>query len=331
MLLKIFVVLLLLVLSYFKLTSVTGGRRSYTGTGIWFVIIMWIAGLSALGSFTILNSQEIGLKSTAGNVGVETLTSGLNFKMPFVQDILVFPSTAQTVDLVIPVSKDGAITKDNQTVGASVKVTYHYEKKNLSKMYRTFGIEKIKERLVSQTEQEFKVEIGKYGIFEIAEKQDMIREPITKRLEVAVAEKLGGTIIIENVNVLNYDWSPEFDAEIKTTMAKTAQVKQKAQDLLIAEQEAQKEVKKAEATKQALILTSEGEKIAAENRAEAKKAEGLGVKAYNESIAANQGLQIELTKLKIEEARVARWNGVYVPNNMYGPIPFNSIGGVKGE
>ena len=79
-----------------------------------------------------------------------------------------------------------------------------------------------------------------------------------------------------------------------------------------------------------MIAKAEGELRVAELNAEAKKLDGDAIKYYNESIKSNIEVEIQLRNLEIEKTRVARWNGVYVPNNMYGPIPVNTAGGVKG-
>ena len=128
-------------------------------------------------------------------------------------------------------------------------------------------------------------------------------------------------ITISELKITNYDWSDDFDKQIATTMERAQQVKQKQQELLIAEQEAQKKVKEAEAEKTALITRAEGEKEAAILIKDAKAAEGEGIKLYNEAVQKNMILEIELRKLEIERIKAQRWSGQYVPINNYGPIP----------
>jgi hypothetical protein len=103
-------------------------------------------------------------------------------------------------------------------------------------------------------------------------------------------------------------------------MEKAQQVKQAEQELLITQQNAQKKVKEAEADKQATQL-----------QAEAKALEGEGIRKYNDSVATNWDIELKKLQLQIELKRVEKWNGIYVPNNMYGPIPVNTSGGVQGK
>ncbi|MFA5152399.1 MAG: hypothetical protein WC554_07580, partial [Clostridia bacterium] len=58
--------------------------------------------------------------------------------------------------------------------------------------------------------------------------------------------------------------------------------------------------------------------------AKAKEAEGEGIKAFNQAISSNLNIQIRLKELEIEHDRIRKWNGVYVPNNHYGPIPIQN-------
>ena len=104
-------------------------------------------------------------------------------------------------------------------------------------------------------------------------------------------------------------------------MEQAQKVRQMEQDLLVTEKSAQKQVKEAQAQKEALITKAEGEKAAAILNAEAKAAEGEGIRKYNESVQRNMALEIEIRKLEIEKIKAEKWNGQYVPTNNYGPIP----------
>jgi regulator of protease activity HflC (stomatin/prohibitin superfamily) len=109
-------------------------------------------------------------------------------------------------------------------------------------------------------------------------------------------------------------------------MNRAQQVKQKEQEKLMAEQEAQKGVVQAEAQKAINITIAEGEKESAKLRAEAKALEGEGIKKYNESIRANMDLEIELRNLEIQKIKAEKWTGVLVPSQVFTPIPLNLQG-----
>ena len=117
---------------------------------------------------------------------------------------------------------------------------------------------------------------------------------------------------------------PDFGGEFEVgseEMQRAAEwaAKQAEQELLITQQNAQKKVKEAEADKEATKL-----------QAEAKALEGEGIKKYNESVATNWDIELKKLQLQIELKKVERWDGKYISQNSYGPIPF-STGDILGK
>lgn len=289
-------------------------------------IFVFIAFLLLMGSFEIVDATERGLKFRLGSIQEEVLTDGIHFKVPFIEKIKTVNIQPIQLDHVVAVNSDGAITKDNQTIGAEITVFYKYDQEELVRMWRDYGKDNVKNTITQTLRESFKAVVGQYDIFRLPVTQDEIRGKVYEDL---MAKLDSYPFTITELKIVNYDWSDQFDAQIAETMQKAQQVKQKEQELLITQQEAQKKVKEAEADKQAAITRAEGEKEQKRLQAEAKALEGEGIKKYNESVA--QKWDIEKNKLELEIAKIKaeKWNGVYVPNNMYGPIPVDTVGGVK--
>jgi regulator of protease activity HflC (stomatin/prohibitin superfamily) len=200
---------------------------------------------------------------------------------------------------------------------------YRYKTGDLVSMYKNIGQEKMKTIVENTTMESFKSEVGKMDIFLLPVSQDTIR---ARTLDHLRAKMAGYQIVVTELKITNYDWSDAFDAQIAAPIERAQQVKQKEQELLITEQEAQKQVKLAEANKTAVVLTAEGNKEAARLDAEAMVLKGEGIRKFNESVQKNMELEIALRKLDIEKLRVTTWNGQYVPVNNYGPIPVQTGG-----
>ena len=64
--------------------------------------------------------------------------------------------------------------------------------------------------------------------------------------------------------------------------------------------------------------------------AEATKVEADAIACKNAKIAQNLSVEIKMKELENEAARIAKWNGQYVPTNNYGPIPLQS-GAIQGR
>lgn len=294
----------------------------YTLKGL--VVIIFLLFFSPV---IFIQSHERGLRFTMGKISDTVLQSGVQFRFPFFQSIETVPVRPQQMDWVIEVGPDGAITKDNQTMGALGSVFFVYVESELPKMWKDFGTDKIKQLVSTGVKESFKSSVGQNTIFDISVNQELIRN---KTMELVKMKLASYPIKITELRITNYDWNDDFDKQIQATMTKAQQVKQKEQELKIQEFESQKVVKIAEAAKQAKIENAIGEKEYTRLLAEAKALEGEGIRKFNESIRASQDIEIKLRQLAIEADRVKKWNGVYVPNNNYGPIPVQT-GVIQGK
>jgi regulator of protease activity HflC (stomatin/prohibitin superfamily) len=279
--------------------------------------------------FQIVDSGNRGLVFTMGALSDEVKGEGVSWRVPLFQKIKKITIRPIQVDYTIEVGEDGAITKDNQTIGVGLSVFYKYDESRLVEMWRNTGEDKIKSIVLQTLKESAKKTIGEYTIYDIANNQEKIKSEIAEKFRNDLSTG-NYPLQITEVKVTNYNWSDAFEAQIEETMKRAQEVKQKEQELLITEQEAQKLVKQAEAEKQSLITKAEGEKEAAKLNAEAKALEGEGIRKYNEEVAKNWDIELKKIQLEIEKERVERWDGSYVPNNMYGPIPVDTAGGIQG-
>lgn len=270
--------------------------------------------------FSCVPEGKRGLRFTFGKVSDTVLTPGVVFKLPFVHRLEKLPVTPLVIEKNIEVGASGAITKDNQTIGADIKVFYRYQTDKLVLMWAKYGVDRINELVAAAITESFKVVVGEHHIFELPTMQNEIRQLVINNIKAKMADY---PVDITDVNILNYDWSDEFDKQISETMHRAQQVKQKEQELLITEQEAQKLVKQAEAEKNALVTKSEGQKEAARLMADAKMLEGEGIRKYNQSVQANMELELKLRQLEIEKIKAEKWTGQLVPSQVFTPIPLN--------
>lgn len=278
-----------------------------------------------LNPITCIDSGEKGLRFTMGALDNTELTEGVNFSLPFFQKIRVLTIRPIEHTFNIEVGPQGAITKDNQSIGVTVSVFYTYIPGKLVPMWRKYGEEKMLSIITATSLENYKKVAGQYTIFDVAANQEKIR---LQMFEMTKANLNKYPVSITEIKITNYDWSEAFEKQIEETMQRAQQVKQKEQELLITEQEAQKEVKLANAKKTAMITLSEGKKESARLEAEAKVLEGEGIRKYNASVSQNQEFELKKLELAIKKIEVERWNGQYVPTNNYGPIPFVT-GGIQ--
>ena len=288
--------------------------------------LKWLIGLFiavvilvAFRPFTTVKSTERGVVYKFGAVNSK-LWEGLHFIIPFVESVKKIPITPQEMDLELPVAENGAITKDNQTIGANISIFYRFNDAEILDLAKNYGVDIVKQKVQKDTLEAFKQAIGQNTIFDVAQNQEKIRSQVKKMTNEKIGEY---PVVIDDIKISNYDWSEEFDNQIASTMKIAQEAKQQEQQLKKVEIEAQQAVKKAEANKEAERLN-----------AEAMELKGKGVRAYNDAITSNQRnmeLEIQLKKLEIEKIKAEKWNGQYVPINNYGPIPVSRNIANQGE
>ncbi|MGN0578999.1 MAG: SPFH domain-containing protein, partial [Ruminiclostridium sp.] len=136
----------------------SGGDGKKYGKIVAIVVIIFIALVVLFNCFTIVNEGFIGVKYRFGQIVNDSLTAGLNFRIPFVEEI-------EQVDIrqQVYATTTDAYTSDTQTVQElSLKLNYSYDKSKLSSLIREVGISNVETKLLVQNVAKItKNEIGK--------------------------------------------------------------------------------------------------------------------------------------------------------------------------
>ena len=277
--------------------------------------------ITCINSCSTVGSTERGVMVTLGKPGTDVLQPGLHFKAPFVQSIQKYDLTPIEYEKSFSVGQDGAISKDLQTVGVTFTLYWKYDENKIPDVVRNYKTkDSIYQPISTAVKSALKDEIGKYSIEEIIASQNTIIKNV-KAAFMTDIEYL--PIVVTDFKIGNYDWDDSYDKMIKETMNRKQQVEQMKQDVALAEQAAQKQVKEAEARRQA-ELDAQAAIAKAKGEAEAKRLEGEGIAAYNRSVAQNQALEIKLKELEIQKIRAEKWNGVEVSNqSVYVPNTYD--------
>ena len=279
--------------------------------------IVAIFGL-ALGSFTCVEPTEVGVVKTTGSIsGTIPRGNGYTFKIPFIQSITTIPLDPQKDDFTYEVGDDGAITKDMQTVGVSTSIIYVFNEDEAENFVRNYTRSSLESFFKSNMKASLKIVIGKYSIYDLTKETDKIAEEVKKLMEKKCANM---PITIQDVNITNWDWTDDFDSQIKETMIKTQKEKTAKADVEIERAINEKKVVAAQAQLQADSATYRNALNKAENELEiakknaealivAAEAEAKAITAKNKAIAANYAIQQSAWKHEETMARLEKWNG----------------------
>ncbi len=266
-------------------------------------VIVLFAIIVLFNCFSIVNEGFIGVKYTFGKITQDNLTPGLNFCIPFIEEIKQIDVREQIYDVTAD-----AYTSDTQTVQElKMKLNYRYDSAKLSELIRNVGIENVESKLLVQNVAKIsKNEIGKVKAEELVQSRADVQLKIEDKLKEIL---LKDGIIVESFAIENLSFDDAFEASIQAKVIA-------AQDALKMEN---KTKEKEEEAKQIVI--------AAQAEADSKKLEA-DADAY-----AIQKVQEQLANSPsyIDYLKITNWNGELPQIIGDGVNPFVSLDSNKGN
>lgn len=237
--------------------------------------------ITLLSSIAVVPAGSTGVVTTFGKVSDTVMQEGLNFKIPFVQNVAIISNKIQKQEV-----EAAAVSKDLQTVSSNIAVNYRVGLQSSANIYKNIGSDYETIVLLPAVQESMKSVSAKYTAEELITKRAQVGEEIKKSLEEKVNEY---GIMIEKFNIVNFDFSQEFNQAIEA--------KQVAEQNLIktkTEQEQAIVVAEAEAKKKVIAAQAEADAISKKAKAQAD---------------ANKLLNASLNDTIVEYEKVQKWNG----------------------
>lgn len=278
-------------------SSGKGGDKKY-GKYVGIAVVAVFILIVLFNCFTIVNEGFIGVKYRFGQIVNDSLTAGLNFRIPFVEEI-------EQVDIrqqVYSTTTD-AYTSDTQTVQElSLKLNYSYDKSKLSSLIREVGISNVETKLLVQNVAKItKNEIGKVKAEELVQSRGDVQQTIENCLRPILAQN---GIIVEAFAIENLSFDDAFESSIQAKVIA-------AQDALKMEN---KTKEKEEEAKQ-IVIQAQAE---ADSKKLAAEAQAYAIEVVQE--------KLENSPNYIEYLKINNWNGVLPQVIGDGVNPFVSLG-----
>jgi regulator of protease activity HflC (stomatin/prohibitin superfamily) len=249
--------------------------------------------MGAAGLVTIILLLMLALYSVpAGYIGVVTrwgavhriVQPGLGIKIPFAESVHRMSVQTQKDEI-----EATSASSNLQTVSAIIAVNYRLDGQFASSVYQSIGIDYQEKVVAPAIQNAFKSATAKYT----AENLIKLREQVRIDAETELQKQLKPYhIIVENFNIINFDFSPEYNASIEAKQVMEQNV-----------QTAKLELEKA--------------KVEAEQRVVEAQGQADSQKALKDSGA--------LTSEYLQYLFLLNWNGV-LPEVISGTIPVFDIG-----
>lgn len=280
-------------------TDVPKKKGGKTGFVILIVAIVLAVVIVLFNCFSIVNEGFVGVKYQFGKITQDNLSAGLNFCIPFVEEI-------QQVDIreqVYSLTTD-AYTSDTQTVKElQLKLNYYYDRAKLSDIIRNIGVNNVETKLlVPNVAKITKNEIGKVQAEVLVQSRDQVQTAIQEALTEVLAPS---GIVVTAFALENLSFDSAFEDSIQAKVIA-------AQDALKMEN---KTKEKEEEAKQVVI--------AAQAQADATKV-AADAQAYAIEVVQEK---LENSPNYIEYLKITNWNGV-LPQVMGNEVnPFVALDG----
>ena len=234
------------------------------------IVIALLAAILLFSSVTIVPAGCSGVVLTFGKVNNHVMKEGLNFKIPFAQKTIIISNKIQKQEVEAP-----AVSKDLQSVSSTIAVNYRALSDFSASIYKNIGQDYESVILLPAVQESMKSVTAKYT----AEQLITMRAQVGEEVKDALVEKVSEYgISIEKFNIVNFDFSTEFNAAIEA--------KQVAEQNLI----------KTKTEQEQVIVIANADAEAIRKRAEAQA-------------DANKLLAESLTPEVVEYEKVQKWDG----------------------
>ena len=268
------------------------GKRVLAG------IIVIAALILAYNCFTSVPEGFIGVKYQFGKIVQDNMSAGLNFKVPFVEEIQKVDIRNQIYSVTVE-----AYTSDTQTVKDLVlKLNYCYDPTKLSQIIREIGVGNIDSKIVSPNVSKItKNEIGKTKAEVLVQTRSSVQQAIEDELREVLA-KDGIMVTAFALENLNFDSAFEESIQAKVIAAQEAlRTENKTRER---EEEAKQVVIKAQADADSVEISA--------------AAQAKAIQLIQEQLAKSPSY--------IEYLKITNWNGILPQVIGDGVNPFVVLG-----
>jgi regulator of protease activity HflC (stomatin/prohibitin superfamily) len=202
-------------------------RNVGLGCGALVLVVIFVLFLMSI--FTV-PAGRVGVVTRFGAV-LRVANPGLGFKVPIIDSVKKMD--VRTLKDQVDAS---AASKDLQVVTSTIAVNYHLDGKYATNVYQSVGMNYQDVLIAPAVQNIFKATTAQYTAEELITKREQVR----LKAEASLAEQLAVYhVIVENFNIINFDFSPEFNAAIEAKVTAQQQVETAKQVLAKTQIEAQ--------------------------------------------------------------------------------------------
>jgi regulator of protease activity HflC (stomatin/prohibitin superfamily) len=213
-----------------------GGRLNLGRVSL-IILVILIAIVLFFMSINRVDAGYVGVITRWGAVN-RVVYPGISWKIPIAEGIRKMDVRTQKDQV-----DASAASRDLQVVTSTIAVNYHLDGQYATNVYQNVGMLYQDILIAPAVQNIFKAVTAQYTAEELITKREQVR---VKAEEALAAQLAVYHVIVENFNIINFDFSPEFNAAIEAKQVAQQQVETAKQLLAKAQIEAQTAVAQAQ-------------------------------------------------------------------------------------
>ncbi len=261
-------------------------------TGFLYVLIALIALFVIAKPFVVINSGEVGIKSTAGKFETDPLTPGFHIFIPFLQQVRIVDTKVRSINYtsnaqhnmaniresgVMNASTITALDKRGLLISIDITVQYRLKPESAPQTIATYGYaweEKIVNPIVRDV---VRAVVGSYKAEELPVKRNEIATQIRAGIESQIDAKTGSPVALTTVNLREIILPPKIVEQIERVQIAKQEGDRVQLEVIRAVQEAEKVAALAKGQADARIIQARGQADAIKIEADAKAYENTKI------------------------------------------------------
>ena len=219
------------------------GKKVFKYLLIGVVIVILIT------SFYIIPAGKRGVLLTFGKPSMEAMGEGLHFKVPIVQKIVKISVQTQKYE-----ASASAASQDLQIVTSVIATNYHLDSSSVPSLYKDVGLEYATKVIMPLEQEVVKSITAKFTAEQLITRREEVRVEIKQLLTERLAAR---GILVEEVSIVNFDFSPQFNAAIESKVTAEQNALAAKNKLLQVDYEAQQRVTQAKGEADAIAIQAQ--------------------------------------------------------------------------
>ena len=213
------------------------------------VLVVALVVLAIVNPFVVISAGFKGVVLHWGAAQDKSLDAGIHWVTPISESVVKMDIRIQKEEV-----EASAASKDLQVVTSKVAMNFHLDSDKVNQLYKNIGKD-YKERVIDPSIQEaVKSATAKYTAEELVTKRELVKEDIKTSLKSRLATDY---IIVDELNIINFDFSPSFNAAIEAKVTAEQNALASKNKLEQVKYEAEQRIATAEAEAKSIRLQSD--------------------------------------------------------------------------